>query len=306
MVVLVPTPRWKVVMRRKALLPVVLACVSVLLLAGCFRISESFDGPDGALGFDQEWDEYRTFGEDPNPWYQVDQRSMRSNSLDLENSEVVAFAREVPPNGSQNVTVTVDALDMTMSQTGQEEHWVSVGALARGSAEAGPGGVARNFSAYNAELVYSNIVGVPSYFLVLWLADSWSYGDDPREVDILAAAPLGPTVEFPVEVTAKVVGPWITALAVQADSTMSYVTVEDYTLTEGRVGMISSLITPVDGEVVVDDFLAVMSDGTKEPGAIPFEELLEREGRSLRTAGVNRDEVPADLLVALAGRGRGE
>lgn len=279
-------------MHKKSFLSGVMVAVMAVALTGCWQIAESFDEqyPCQPLGSDQQWDEYRTFGEDDNPWWVWNQRGMRASSRESENSEVVAFAREVPPTRDQEVSISVHGLDLRPAEPGVTS-WASVGALVRGSAELGEGGVVQDFSAYNAELVYTDAFGPLAYYLVLWRASDWSFGDPPGNVLILAASPLGPTIDLPVRLTARAEGSTISAIAVQEDATTSSVSVEDATLTEGRVGMISSLIAPVEAAIEVDDFLAQMPSPT-EPVAVAA------------TSERSRERTEPSLLESLSTRGR--
>ena len=235
---------------RSAIPPVLV----LVMLPARWSITESFDRvePSGELA--QAWQEYRTFGANDNPWQVTDATAVRTSAQNAENSEVVALVDDPPPVADQQVSITVNALEVTPTD---HDSWASAGVLARGSAEVGPDGVAQNLSAYNGELVLTDEFGEPLYLLLLWLVDDWDFGDPPEDVLVLASQNLGKRVDFPVRLTVRAQGTTITAFVVQDDDTTNRVSVTDTTVANGRVGVISSLVAPESARIEIDDFLAM-------------------------------------------------
>lgn len=81
--------------------------------------------------------------------------------------------------------MTVHSLERTPADDGTPYSWVSTGALARSNASHGEGDTAVGFSAYNAELVYTDAFGSLQYLLLRWEANDWSYGDPPSRHDLV-------------------------------------------------------------------------------------------------------------------------
>ena len=231
--------------------------VVIVLCRGAWTVSDSFDGPSTGQSLESAWQEYRTFGERENGWRVEAGSAVRSSAQDRLNSEVVAFFGEAPPFSDQQVSVMVEQLEVSPDE---QTSWASVGVLTRGSAESRDG-LASELSAYNGELVMTDEFGEMQYLLLLWLVDGWSHGDPPEDVAVLASERLGPRVEFPVRLTVSAQDSTITVRAVQDDSTTTSLSVEDTTLDDGRVGLISSLIAPTSARIEVDDFSAREAQG---------------------------------------------
>lgn len=241
-----------------------------VVLFGCWQVREGFEKADGGLGLEQQWEQFTTFGPPDNLWTVVGGQATRSYSNGgTTNSEVVALAEQVPETGTQTVTAVVRALDYT-SESPDDFTWVSTGVLARASATAGEGGVAVDFSAYNGELVLTTMFGAPQYVLILWEANDFDYeaASGSHSVDILGSQVIGGSIDFPVALSIRAVDDRLTATATQADGTETVVTAEDSTLTAGRVGVISSLVSGGTAAVEIDDFRASgpsASPDTSEP-----------------------------------------
>lgn len=237
-----------------ALLIPVVAIVALLIVAGSpqsWQATESFSG--SGSGLESRWDEYRTFGDRPNPWEVVDGRAVRDNERDPDNSEVVALLAEDPPSADQQVSLTVHALELEPTEANS---WASVGGLVRARAQVSDAGKALGLTAYNGEIIYTDEFGSPHYVLFIWLADDWDFGDPPDDVVVLTGERLGSEVAFPVTLTVKAQGTEISASVVQADGTVTVARIDDSSIEDGGVGMISSLIAPEVARVEVDDFSA--------------------------------------------------
>ena len=232
---------------RKALPPVLV----LVMVPTVWTVREDFEaaGTDEALP--GQWQEYRTFGDQANPWRVIEGTAERSSRDDEENSEVVALIDEAVPVSDQQVSITINELELR--PTGAHS-WASVGVLARGQAESAVDGRAEDLSAYNGELILTDQFGPLQYLLLIWRVKDWSFGDAPEDVAVLKVEPVGKSVTFPVRLTVRTSGDVITAFVVQANGKMTRGGVGPRNGGGGGGGMISSLIAPKSARISVDDF----------------------------------------------------